>query len=91
MRYQEGITVLDEYDCMVAEQAMKHFIWWLDSVRSTTTKLTEVYGVPIEELIAKSRNLRRSFHARTAAGKKEEKGEKPDEPGRSDPGRAEAG
>ena len=40
-------------------------------------KQAEPYGVPIEQEIAKARNLKRSFHARTTTGRREQ--EKKDE------------
>ena len=70
MRYQEGINILDAEDCEIADYAMKHFIIWCDTIEATT-KDAVVYGIPVKELIAKARNLKRSFHARTKAGKKE--------------------
>jgi len=76
MRYQEGITVLDPEECEVVERAFRHYLVWLDTVKATT-KQAEPYGVPIEQEIAKARNLKRSFHARTNTGRREQ--EKKDE------------
>lgn len=76
MRYQEGINILDAEDCEIADYAMKHFIIWCDTIEATT-KDAVVYGIPVKELIAKARNLKRSFHARTTTGRREQ--EKKDE------------
>lgn len=76
MRYQEGINILDAEDCEIADYAMKHFIIWCDTIEATT-KDAVVYGIPVKELIAKARNLKRSFHARTNTGRREQ--EKKDE------------
>ena len=72
MRYQEGITVLDNVDCEVAAHACRHYLVWLDTVKATT-KAAEPYGRAIEEEIALARSLRRSFEAR--AKKEEHDGE----------------
>lgn len=71
MRYQEGITVLESEDCEVAAHAMRHYLVWLDTVKATT-RAAEPYGKPIDEEIARARNLKRSFAARV---KQEEKNE----------------
>ena len=73
MRYLEGVTVLDPEECEVAEHAFRHYLVWLDTVKATT-KSAEPYGTPVEEEIARARNLKRSFHARTLAGRKEMEG-----------------
>lgn len=66
MKYQEGITILEQEDCKVADRAMRHYLFWLDTVKATT-KAAEPYGTPVEEEIARARNLKRSFHARAEA------------------------
>ena len=63
MKWQEGITILEQDDCAVADHAMRHYLVWLDTVKATT-KSAEPYGTPIDEEIARARNLKRSFHAR---------------------------
>lgn len=65
-----NITLLDADDCEVAERAFRHYLVWLDTVKATTKK-AEPYGVPVDEEIARARNLRMHFHARTKKGKKE--------------------
>ena len=76
MRYQEGITVLERVECEVAAHACRHYLVWLDTVKATT-KAAEPYGRPIDQEIAKARNLKRRFHARTTTGRREQ--EKKDE------------